>query len=319
MAAPTIQQWNLTVERQLPWASLLRVAYEGQEAYHLFGAVEGNAAVYDPKLSAADNRRLVIQRRPLGKYYQGLALGKNVGTSSYNALVVSLEKRMTHGLTVLAGYRWSKCLNESEAAFFDANAYNTPNPRFDRGPCSYNVPHQLRVSYNWRIPSIQALGFVGSHIIGGWETNGILNLRRGLPYTVRSGIDNSLTAINADRADIIGNPGLSGDRSKAQKVQQWFNTQAFTANALGTFGTSSRNLLIGPGVANVDFSVVKIFPIHKGPFAETQALHFRAEFFNVFNHANFNNPNATANASTFGRILSAADPRIVQFGLKFVY
>jgi hypothetical protein len=181
------------------------------------------------------------------------------------------------------------------------------------------VPHQFRLSYNWRIPSIQALGFVGSHVIGGWETNGILNLRQGLPFTVRSGIDNSLSGINADRADIVGNPDLSGDRSKAQKVQQWFNTQAFTANALGTFGTSSRNLLIGPGVANVDFSVVKIFPIHKGPFAETQALHFRAEFFNVLNHANFNNPNATVNASTFGRILSAADPRIIQFGLKFVY
>jgi len=77
--------------------------------------------------------------------------------------------------------------------------------------------------------------------------------------------------------------------------------------------------LIGPGVANIDFSVVKIFPIHKGPFAETQALHFRAEFFNVLNHANFNNPNSTVTASIFGRILSAADPRIVQFGLKVVY
>src|SRR6266852_412004 len=98
--------------------------------------------------------------------------------------------------------------------------------------------------------------------------------------------------------------GLSGDRSKAQKGQQWFNTQAFVANALGTFGTSSRILMIGPGVANIDFSVVKIFPIHKGPFAETQALHFRAEFFNVLNHANFNNPNATVTASTFGRVLS---------------
>jgi len=78
------------------------------------------------------------------------------------------------------------------------------------------VPHQLRFSYNWRIPSIKALGFVGSHVIGGWETNGILNLRKGLPFTVRPGIDNSLSAINADRADIVGNPGLSGDRSKAK-------------------------------------------------------------------------------------------------------
>ena len=272
-----------------------------------------------PRLSAADNRRLVNQRRPLGQYYQGLALGKNVGTSSYNALVLSLEKRMTHGLTVLGGYRWSKCLNESESAFFDANAYNTPNPRLDRGPCSYNVPHQLRLSYNWRMPSLKSMGFVGSHILGGWETSGILNLRKGLPFTVRPGVDNSLSGINADRADIVGDPKLPDDRSKAQKVQQWFNTQAFVQNALGTFGTSSRNMMIGPGLANVDFSVLKFFPIRKGPLSESQGLQFRAEFFNVFNHANFNNPNATVTASTYGRILSANDPRIIQFGLKFIY
>lgn len=319
MAPPTILQWNLTVERQLPWASLLRVAYEGQEAYHLFGSVEGNAAVYNPALSAADNRKVVNQRRPMGQYYQGLALGKNVGTSSFNALVVSVEKRMSHGVTVLAGYRWSKCLNESERAFFDANAYSSPNPKFDRGPCSYDVRQQLRISYAWQLPSFPSLGFVGRHVIGGWQSNGILNLRDGLPYTVTSGIDNSLSGIGSDRADITGNPSLPGDRSKGQMLQQWFNTQAFTTNALGTYGTSSRNMLVGPGVANVDFSMVKVFPIRKGPLAETQALHFRAEFFNLFNRANFNNPSSSVIASTFGRVLSAADPRIVQFGLKFVY
>jgi hypothetical protein len=156
-------------------------------------------------------------------------------------------------------------------------------------------------------------------VIGGWETSGILNLRDGLPYSVKSGIDNSLSGINADRADIVGDPSLPSNRSKAQKLQQWFNTQAFTTNALGTFGTSSRDMLIGPGVANIDFSLLKVFPIRKGPLSETQAFQFRAEFFNVLNRANFNNPNATVTASTFGRVLSAADPRIIQFGLKFVY
>ena len=78
-------------------------------------------------------------------------------------------------------------------------------------------------------------------------------------------------------------------------------------------------MLIGPGVANIDFSVVKVFPIAKGPFADTTALHFRAEFFNLLNHANFSNPNATVTASTYGRITAATDPRIIQFGLKLVY
>ena len=319
MKPPTIQQWNFTVERQLPWTSLIRVAYEGQEAYHLFGSVEGNAAVYDPRLNAADNRRNVNQRRPLGQYFQGLALGEDVGTSSFNALVVSVEKRMTQGLTFLAGYRFSKCLNESEAAFFDANAYASPNPRFDRGPCSYNVPNQFRLSFAWRIPETKALGMIGRQILGGWETNGIVNLRDGLPYTISSGIDNSLSGIGKDRADIVGDPSLPSDRSKADKLLRWFNTAAFVQNALGTYGSASRDLLIGPGLATYDMSIVRAFRIPAGKHSESWALHFRAEFFNLFNRANFNNPQTSVTSSTFGRVTTAGDPRIVQFGLKFVY
>ncbi len=142
MKAPMIQQWNFTVERQLPSAMLLRVAYEGEESYHLFGSVEGNAAIYNPALSAAANRTAVNSRRPLANY-QGLPLGENVGTSSFNALEISVEKRMTHGLTLLGGYRWSKCLNEGEEAFYDTYAYSSPNPKFDRGPCTYNVPNPI--------------------------------------------------------------------------------------------------------------------------------------------------------------------------------
>jgi hypothetical protein len=118
---------------------------------------------------------------------------------------------------------------------------------------------------------------------------------------------------------MVGNPSLPGGRSKAQQLQEWFNVQAFTVNALGTFGTTPRNYLEGPGFANLDFSLVRRFPIHKGPLAETQVLQFRGEFFNVFNHANFNNPTSSVSSSTFGRILGAADPRIIQLGLKFVY
>ncbi|MCC6590594.1 MAG: TonB-dependent receptor [Bryobacterales bacterium] len=319
MKAPTIQQWNFSIERQLPASALIRVAYEGQNAYHLFSSIEMNPGVYDPSLSVNDNRLRLNQRRPLGRYYQGLAVGQNVATSSFNALVVSVEKRMSHGFSVLAGYRWSKCLNVSDAAFFDANSYTSPNPRFDRGPCSYNVPHQLRFSYGWQLPGFRSLGLVPSKILGGWQTNGILNVRDGLPFTVSTGVDNSLTGINRDRADIIGAPYLSGDRSKAAKLLQYFNTKAFLANALGTFGTSSRNMLVGPGLATFDVAINKQFAIPYGPFKESQSVSFRAEFFNFFNRANFGNPNASTISATFGRITSASDPRITQLSLKYVF
>jgi hypothetical protein len=319
MKAPMIQQWNVSFERQLPWASLVRVAYEGQESYHLFGSVEGNAAIYNPALSATANRTNVNTRRPLGQYYQGLALGEDVGTASFNALEVSMEKRMTQGLTFLAGYRWSKALDESEEAFFDADAYSTPNPKNDRGPASFNVPNQFLCSYSWMIPTPHGIGSVGSYVLGGWETNGILTLHSGLPFTISSGIDDSLSAISKDRADLVGNPGVPGGRSTAQQLQEWFNTQAFVVNALGTFGTSERNFLEGPGLANFDFSIVRSFPIKKGPLAERQALQFRKELFNSLNHPNFNAPSASVSSSTFGRVTSAGNPRILQFGLKFVY
>ena len=320
MLAPMIQQWNLTVERQLPMASLLRLAYEGQESYHLFGAVEGNAAVYNPALSASANRLTVNARRPMGQYYQGLALGQNVGTSSYNALIVSLEKRLTHGLTLIAGYRWSKCLNESESAFFNADAYTSPDPMADRGVCSYDVPHQLRLSYSWQMPAFRSMGLVARSILGGWATNGIVVVRSGLPFSVVSGIDNSLSGINQDRADIVGDPSIAGDRTKAEKLQKWFNTSAFATNALGTYGSASRNMLRGPGFANIDFSVSRSFPVPIGPNAESQKLQFRADFFNLLNHANFNNPvSSVSSTTTFGRILSAQDPRILQLALKFVF
>jgi hypothetical protein len=317
--APMIQQWNVSFERQLPWASLVRVAYEGQESYHLFGSVEGNAAVYNPALSATANRTAVNQRRPLGQYYQGLALGEDVGTASFNALELSMEKRMTQGLTFLAGYRWSKALDESEEAFFDANAYSTPNPKNDRGPASFNVPNQFLLSYSWIVPTPHRMGSVAAYVLGGWETNGILTLRSGLPYTISSGVDDSLSGIGKDRADLVGNPSLPGGRSTAQQLAQWFNTQAFAVNALGTYGTSERNFLEGPGYSNLDFSLVRSFPIKKGPLAERQAIQFRTELFNALNHPNFSAPSASVSSSTFGRITSAGSPRIIQFGLKFVY
>ena len=314
-----VQQWNFTVERQLRWSSLIRTAYEGHAANRLPGGIEGNSAVYNPALSAAANRTGVNSRRPMGQYYQGLILGKNIGTSAFNALNVSVEKRMSQGLTFLAGYRWSKCLNNvnENAATYTAYAYISTNPRFDRGFCTYNVPQQFRFSYVWLIPAPRS--GLGSHVIGGWQTNGLLTVRSGLPFTVNSGIDNSLSGIGLDRADIIGEPSLSGDRPKAQKVQQWFNTQAFVANALGTFGTSSRNMLRGPNFANIDFSIGRNFPVSKGPNGESKQFQFRAEFFNLFNRANFNNPTASTTSSSFGRILSAGDAQIVQLGLKFIY
>jgi hypothetical protein len=182
-----------------------------------------------------------------------------------------------------------------------------------------DVNKQFIGSYVWQLPSARSLGFFGRNVIGGWQSSGVLTLRAGFPFSVLSGLDYSYSGNGVDRADLIGDPNLSGGRSKAAKLNEWFNTAAFTFNAPGTFGTSGRDILRAPGVANFDFALTKSFPLKFGHFAETQRVDFRAEAFNLFNHANFGRPDRTLTHSTFGQILSAADPRILQFALRYSF
>jgi hypothetical protein len=320
---PSIQQWNLTVEHQLANNLLLRVAYEGSEGYHLWGGLEGNPATYIPGQSTLEN---VQQRRIMGQYFTNLPWVKSVGTSSFQGMTISLEKRMSHGISFLAGFRWAKSLDEISQTDTSHDDYTDPySVRFDRGPSDFSVNRQFTCSYLWQVPTLRSLGFVGRNVLGGWRSSGILTLRAGFPFTVYSGVDNALFGPewSQERADLTGNPRLPSNRPLSQKLNEWFNTNSFTYNALGTFGNSPRNFLQGPGFANFDFALIKSIPIKKGPFAETQRIDFRAEFFNLFNRANFGNPEFDASSITdgplFGHILSAYDPRIVQLALKFVF
>jgi hypothetical protein len=149
-------------------------------------------------------------------------------------------------------------------------------------------------------------------LVNDWQINGILVMRSGLPFTVKSGTDRSLTAVGQDNGDLIGDPTRP---SGADPVQQWFNTAAFAPAALGTIGTVERNSLRGPGYANFDFAVFKNIPV-----TGRVKLQFRAESFNLFNRVNYNNPNSTITAgANFGRLLSASDPRVIQLGLKLLF
>ena len=137
-------------------------------------------------------------------------------------------------------------------------------------------------------------------------------LRSGLPFTVKSGTDRSLTAVGQDNGDLIGDPTRPAD---ADPVQQWFNTAAFDRAAIGTIGNVERNSLRGPNAAAIDMALFKNFAI--GSRAKFQ---FRLEAFNVFNRVNYNTPSANVNAgANFGKILGAGDPRVLQLGFKLLY
>jgi hypothetical protein len=318
MKPPTIQQWNLTLEQQLPYSTLFRLGYEGSSADHLFGAIEGNAAVYDPAETQAQNVSNYNIRRPMGTYYQGLSLNKNIGTSNYNALIASVQRQATRGLTFLGGYRWSKCMTTADPTGFNSDVYATPVASADYSRCSYDVTNQFKASFVWELPTTRFGWSAANKVLSNWMVNGILTLQAGQPFTVLSGVDNSTSGIGQDRADLIGNPELSPSRNHPQKVAEYFNIAAFNVNALGTYGDTSRNFLTGPGYSDIDLAVARSFNM---PFShlEGQSLQFRAEAFNLANRVNFSNPNSTVSSSNDGTITSANDPRILQFALKYKF
>ena len=129
-------------------------------------------------------------------------------------------------------------------------------------------------------------------------------------------MDNSYSGIGQDRVDVVGDPHLPDDRSRAEKIAAWFNKDAFRDNAPGTFGTLGRNTERGPGLATFDASIFKNFRM---PWSEGHKIEFRAEGFNVLNRVNLNNPTATRSNALFGRITGAGDPRILQLGLRYAF
>ena len=153
-------------------------------------------------------------------------------------------------------------------------------------------------------------------LVNGWEATTNTQWRSGFPLTIRSGFDNSFTGVGRDRADFLGgNAQLSFDRSHPDMIASWFDTTKFVANAPGTFGNSGKNILRGPRSFNSDVGILK-----NTRLTERFGLQFRAEFFNIFNNVNFNNPGTVvSNTSSFGRITSAGSPRILQFGAKILF
>ena len=318
-------QWNLTVEQQLGKGFLLRTSYIASESWHMPSGRDINAGVYIPGVDSNGNplstSANVSQRRPWYPQYGGrVILDYTVKTSSYNSLNLSMEKRMTGSLSLLGGYRWSKCLDENELFGGDKiESVIQTNVMFDYGRCNSDIASQLKMAVVYALPTLKSWGFAGRNVLGGWTMSGIWNWRDGSPFSATGSIDANLDGNNNERADIVGNPYLPGNRPKSAVVAQYFNVAAFQNAAIGTPGNSPRNFLRGPGFFNLDYSLIKSFPIPYGPLKETQKIDFRAEFFNIFNHANFNNPTSALSSAQKGQLLSAMDPRIIQFALKFIF
>jgi hypothetical protein len=304
---PLLMSWNLSLERQLGADWVARVAYIGNEGRYFFGAAENsreiNPAIYIPGASTVANTQA---RRPYQDYSR-IGLYESTNTSRYHSMQLNVEKRFARGLSVLASYTFSKKQ--------DDYGWTTPDDiHFDWGLSREDVPHNFKFSNVWQLPEIQGNRVVNT-ILNGWMLNSMVTWQSGFPFTVSSGRDNSFTGIGRDRADFLGgDPDLGSDRPHGEMVAQYFDTSKFVANAIGTFGNSGKNMLRGPRYFNTDLALLKSTRI--GGRVDVQ---FRAEFFNIFNNVNFNLPNSNVASAQFGRITSALDPRILQFGLKMLF
>ena len=242
------QQWNLSIERQLPASILVRVAYAGSKGTHIAVADEGNIPVKRHERSPNIN-----QRRPYGPAIGQMGLISPEGNSSYNSLQVTFEKRWSGSFSILANYSWQKSLDYNSHVLANGNLLFDPyNNNRSWGPSEYDVPQRFVTSALWALPKFAHSSQLMRQSLGGWQLNGIISVQAGVPFTIYSGVDNSFTGIGNDHADqILPNADLPGGRSLAQKLNEWFNTAAFTTNAVGTFGNTGRNILWGPGLANV--------------------------------------------------------------------
>jgi len=304
LRTPYMQQWNLSLERELGRSSVAELAYVGTKGTKLIDNRDINQAKPSPQ---PVNPRPVPQFADIDAY-------ESRGNSNYHALQAKFTQRLHAGLSALASYTWSKSIDDASGFFSSAGDPNFPqdsnNTRADRGLSNFDVRHRLTVAYSYDLP------LANMALLRGWQTNGVWTFQTGRPFTVTllPGVDNSNTGIPSiqfgvvDRPNLIGNPHISNPSSDA-----WFNTSAFAMSPYGTFGNAGRNILTGPGFASVDVSAVKNTPIREG-----LTLQFRAEFFNLLNRPNFNLPDSFLGSPAFGRVLSAGTPRRVQFGLKLL-
>jgi hypothetical protein len=329
-----VANWNITYQRQLPGNWMGSVSYLGNKTTHLWS----NNGEVDPATflglpfsttSNTNQRRLLFLLNPkLGAAYASINTMDDGAVAHYNGLLTSLNHRFSHNFTFLANYTYSNCISDTDFGAALATPGNSQpfNRHADWGPCVFDTRHNFNTSLVATSAMKGGNAFL-RHLVNDWTLAPLIHASSGQPLNVTVGKDNSLTGLGNDRpnqalANVMATNPICNNGTTA--CVQWLNPAAFTANPLGTFGDLGRNALRGPHTVNFDAALSRTFKI-----TERFNLQARLDGFNVFNHTNFAgaiSPAGTVtgystlstglSSSTFGRVQSAFDPRILQFALK---
>ncbi|MFZ0537380.1 MAG: carboxypeptidase regulatory-like domain-containing protein [Candidatus Sulfotelmatobacter sp.] len=355
---PQVQQFELSLERQLGQSTVLSASYVGSVGRHLLTFEESNpsnqalclflnnpnnlatgsptcgpgnedpgpgspillktgvsAPGYPGVTSFATTRLLTGLSTPTSDNFISNPYMITAVSSSFNSLQVSLKHTEKYA-NFLVAYTYEKSIDNGSSSF---DATNPLDPRQDRALSVFDVPQDLTVSYTVQMPFQMLTGGAAKRLTEGWALSGIMILAKGEPIQLSENDDNSLSGTFADTVDKPSyNPGngplFINKNPRNSAGQPYFNPSYFTFEPLGQVGNAMRRYFTGPGIYNFDMALLKDTKI-------TESFHaqFRAEAFNIFNHAQFNNPTGNINDPEFGFVTSARAARIMQLALKFVF
>ena len=339
MQQPHMLHYNVSVERQLPGNAVLSVGYAGTRGLNLYQRKEGNPS---PPSGKVDGRDFWTGDEPRPNLNFGfIELKTAAGDSWYNSLQLRLEKRLSHGLQFQSSYTWSKVLDNTQGQVGGETGpggilgVDPHHPSTDKGPADFNTPHSWAFNALYQLPSPGLRG-VG-RVLEGWRMGTILAIRSGLPFTPLLSGNRSRSKVGlGDGADAVRDrPDLAPGRKPSDIIlggpDRYFDPTAYTVQPAGFLGTSGRGTLQGPLRASWDFSLTKQIPL--GFLRESGGLEFRAEMFNLLNHANFYPPVTGARVYTADQTRASMTPlatagqidrtlgsaRQIQFGLKLIF
>lgn len=328
-----IQQFNFNVQHEFPKDFMVQAGYVGSLGDRLWDGDQANAGVFNPatETNAALASKFAQANRPfLNQYYAGITRIANIGYSNYNSLQVTARKRLSAGYTMQFAYTFAKSLDAGSYADADGGTEQNPASPIvgEHARSDFNQTQLLRLNGVWDLPQFKNMG-LAQYAVGGWEVSGIMNYSSGIPFSVTTGSSAPWLGGGRDmgslRMNLTGTNPCAGCGSRDSwttfRTGTYFNTAAYTtplaAATLGTYGNSGRNSLIGPSYFDTDMSAVKNFPFLS---RENSKVQFRADIFNLFNRAPFNNPATSFSApSTFGKITSAGNARQVQLALRLEF
>ncbi len=299
-----MNQWSFDVERALWQGAALDVQYLGSHMVHLDRSYYNNTPLPGPGPIAS--------RRP-NQLFNVIRTIQNDEVANYDGLNVVLRQNMTHGLTMLLSYTWSHDLDVSTDSNGGGAPMNPYNWAGDYGNSNWDVRHRFVGSFNYEIPFLKsASNPFERYVLGNWQINGIITAQSGFPFNVTAPGDYANTGVGNQRPNLIGTPSANcGDGHLTGCI----SPAAFVLPAAYTYGNAGRNLLYGPDLVDVDFSLFKLFPIK-----ERASFELRLEAFNSLNHPSFSNPAATLGTATFGTISSTSNNnRELQIAGKFTF